>query len=754
VQQLSAFNDSALSGVSRELVTRHLAACGACRDKQAAWKAADEALRQALAWTPNERTLEAWSSRIEMCITAERKGLPVPEFTPTLLPVIAPVTPTSVPRMRELLESARDAMLHNTRGPVAAKPGEPGADGAPGKAPPPVEKTTEPELASAPAESTEIVPEPEHDAPPDLPIAGVEEQALPATENTSAEDDAPAEEAVLDAEPAMFEADDAAISSEPESVREEESEPEPEAQAESEPDFEPALQIEPVFVPEPEPEVTEPVVVAAPRLQIEAAFVPEREVPARAEPVFVAERGTPLEPVDVREPDVTAEPEPACSVEPGTQTELALVPELEVAAEPVVVADPETQIELALVAGAADAAEAESQLELGFAPEPEVPAEPVLVSDPETHEQPVSGKEVPPEAAPALVREPEPVAVSDRQPADRPVPRTGRDPWLELLTLKKLKPIPEWSVPELATPLESTVPPVPEIASVPPETDAARVRRRRDTRSLLLVSFALLLVLLTSQFMPEVIRIPLPERWGLRVPRVEFVRSGPTPAEDAAGSRAAALRLAARQPVVPERVLQPPVSMPVEPRTPADSAAAPPASVVSGAEATPEPTSPAVSSATVAPPAATGTPERDSPAPPSASRTTTASTAASSAPVQVTPSLVPDSPATIIPVRVSKTVRLSSPASRRPPEPEGDEQWPLLCGEVTDSEGHPVEGARVQLLSFSLTVRTDRRGRFCVACPPGVRALRVEASGFPAVNRTVELSGELVETRITLPPAR
>jgi hypothetical protein len=394
---------------------------------------------------------------------------------------------------------------------------------------------------------------------------------------------------------------------------------------------------------------------------------------------------------------------------------------------------------------------------LGLASEPEVPAEPVLVSDPETHDQPVFGKKVPPEAAPALAREPEPVVASDRQPADRPVPRTDRDPWLELLKLKELKelkPLPEWSVPELPTPFEGAVPPVPEIASATPETDAARARRRRDTRSLLVVCSALLLVLLTSQFMPEVIRIPLPERWGLRVPRVEFVRRGPTPAEDAAGSRPASLRLAARQPVVPELVPQNSSRAPDEPRTPADSAAAPPASVVSGAEATPGPASPATSSATAAPPAATGTPERDGPAPSSAARTTTASTAGSPGPGEATPSLVPDRPTTIIPVRVSKTIRLSSPAARKPPEPEGDEQWPLLCGEVTDSEGHPVEGARVQLLSFSLTVRTDRRGHFCVACPPGVRALRVEASGFPVVNRTVELSGELVETRIALPPAR
>ena len=183
MQQLSAFIDSALSGVSRELVTRHLAACGACRDKHAAWKAADEALRQALAWTPNERTLEAWSSRVEMCITAERKGLPVPEFTPTLLPEIAPVTPTSPPRMRELLESARGAVLHNSREPASAKPGEPAAAGASGETPRPVQQAPEPEQTSAPA--------PAHDATPDPPVAGVEEEAPPAIEVTAGVDEIP-----------------------------------------------------------------------------------------------------------------------------------------------------------------------------------------------------------------------------------------------------------------------------------------------------------------------------------------------------------------------------------------------------------------------------------------------------------------------------------------------------------------------------------------------------------------------------------
>jgi hypothetical protein len=741
VQQLSAFIDSALSGVSRELVTRHLAASGACRDKHAARKAADEALRQALAWTPNERTLEGWSSRVEMCITAERKGLPVPEFTPTLLPVIAPVTPTSLPRMRELLESARGAMLHHARGPAPVKPGEPAAASTPGETSRPVQQAPELETTSEPA--------PAHDATPDSPVAGLEEETPPAIESAAGADDAPTQEPNLDAEPATIEADDAptqepsldaepatiepddaVVSGEPAALRDEEAdpepEPEPEAQVEPELDIESTLQIEPVFVPEPEaPAGDEPATVAAPRLQIEPAFVPEREVPVGPEPLFVADPETQLEIAFVPAPEVPAEP--VSDPEPGTPIRLGFAAQTEDAAEPKrgIVAEPESQLELVL------------------APEPEVPAEHVFVAEAVTHEAPVSRQEVPPDVAPAPVREPEPVAARDPQPADRSIPRRDRDPYLEL------KPPPEWSVPELSTPpLEGAVPPVLDIASAPAETDTARARRRRDSRSLLVACSVLLLVLLTSQLMPEVIRIPLPERWGLRVPRVEFVRGVPTPAEDAAGPRAAELRLAARQPVVPELVPENP------PRTPADSAVAVAATLGSGAEATLEPATPATASATLAPPAGYGTWERGGPAPPAAARTTPASAAASSAPVEASPALVPDSPATIIPVRVSKTVHLSSPTSRKPPEPEGDEQWPLLCGEVIDSEGHPVEGARVQLVSFALTVRTDRRGRFCVACPPGVRALRVEASGFPVVNRTVELSGELVETRIALPPAR
>jgi hypothetical protein len=69
---------------------------------------------------------------------------------------------------------------------------------------------------------------------------------------------------------------------------------------------------------------------------------------------------------------------------------------------------------------------------------------------------------------------------------------------------------------------------------------------------------------------------------------------------------------------------------------------------------------------------------------------------------------------------------------------------------VLDAAGAPVEGARVVLPANTLTVRSDRRGRFCVACPPGTQGLRVEAAGHQPWTRTVELSTGMVEITISL----
>jgi hypothetical protein len=50
-------------------------------------------------------------------------------------------------------------------------------------------------------------------------------------------------------------------------------------------------------------------------------------------------------------------------------------------------------------------------------------------------------------------------------------------------------------------------------------------------------------------------------------------------------------------------------------------------------------------------------------------------------------------------------------------------------------------------------VRTDRKGRFCVVCPPGPRTVRVEASGRATVKRTLQVGKGRLETRFTLDAA-
>ena len=116
---------------------------------------------------------------------------------------------------------------------------------------------------------------------------------------------------------------------------------------------------------------------------------------------------------------------------------------------------------------------------------------------------------------------------------------------------------------------------------------------------------------------------------------------------------------------------------------------------------------------------------------------------------------------TFIPVQTRTEVTLSStrpsstPGTPAPAATDtvGDASLPLLCGEVVDESGAPIEGARVQLTSPPLTIRTDKRGRFCVACPAGERTFLVDAPGFTPVTRGVELTGATFETHITLSAA-
>ena len=78
---------------------------------------------------------------------------------------------------------------------------------------------------------------------------------------------------------------------------------------------------------------------------------------------------------------------------------------------------------------------------------------------------------------------------------------------------------------------------------------------------------------------------------------------------------------------------------------------------------------------------------------------------------------------------------------------------PQLCGEVRNTQGQPIEGARVFLTSPARMTRTDREGRFCLVCPSGKRTIRIEATGRATVTRTVQLGSKRLETRFTLDAA-
>jgi hypothetical protein len=78
---------------------------------------------------------------------------------------------------------------------------------------------------------------------------------------------------------------------------------------------------------------------------------------------------------------------------------------------------------------------------------------------------------------------------------------------------------------------------------------------------------------------------------------------------------------------------------------------------------------------------------------------------------------------------------------------------PQLCGEVRNTQGQPIEGARVYLTSPARMTRTDRQGRFCLVCPSGKRTIRIEATGRAPVTRTVQLGRDKLETRFTLDAA-
>jgi len=144
---------------------------------------------------------------------------------------------------------------------------------------------------------------------------------------------------------------------------------------------------------------------------------------------------------------------------------------------------------------------------------------------------------------------------------------------------------------------------------------------------------------------------------------------------------------------------------------------------------------------------------------------------------------VPDYAVSMVPTRTRTEVRLTSPPASEVPVPSevpvlgaparptlttetvthpdaapgdaaanDDKDWPLLCGQVVDASGNPVSGAHVELEAPPLTVSTDAKGRFCVACPSGDRTLRIDAPGRGRATTVVALKGSLFEMRIELKP--
>jgi len=282
--------------------------------------------------------------------------------------------------------------------------------------------------------------------------------------------------------------------------------------------------------------------------------------------------------------------------------------------------------------------------------------------------------------------------------------------------------------------------PPPYVASWAP----AQKSSSSVVRTALVIGALLAAVFLASPYLPEVIRIHVPSKWLPRLPRLEFVRGGGTP-EPAKTPADPALQLATSTPVVPQVV-------PPEP-DPSSTGAPPPVDSAAIREAGLRDSLARLSDALARAKAAKPKPKPRR-APP---------------PEELEPDgwtegdgeLAPEHTATVVPVRVQTSVSLVPsrpqplPATPPPPaEPEPEASWPLLCGEVITFAGVPVEGARVELESPALVVRTDKRGRFCVACPPGTRVVRVEHAAFEPVKRAIELTGATVETRIWLTTPR
>ncbi len=109
-------------------------------------------------------------------------------------------------------------------------------------------------------------------------------------------------------------------------------------------------------------------------------------------------------------------------------------------------------------------------------------------------------------------------------------------------------------------------------------------------------------------------------------------------------------------------------------------------------------------------------------------------------------------PAPSIPTSPAQTSTQPTATATENAEADAAADWPLLCGEVLDDSGTPVVGARVMLADIDLSARTDKRGRFCLAAPPGDRTLSVIASGFTTTRQVVSLGTQTLEVQVAMRP--
>jgi len=320
--------------------------------------------------------------------------------------------------------------------------------------------------------------------------------------------------------------------------------------------------------------------------------------------------------------------------------------------------------------------------------------------EPEPEPEPVVVREPEPEPEPEPV--PEPVVVREPEPEPEPAPAPRREPTPES------DPYADYE---------------DRLDHSPPKHARYHPPRRGRGRSIALAAAgvaALLVALAGSGYLPAVIRVPVPELPKPRLPRIEVVRVPIGKGEPAAPGGAAA-------------------------RTPAPAEPFRDAAVATTSDATPV----VVKRSDPQPPPAAGPEPQSRPrpepsaAPPAARPPARTVTAPAETPVRAEPK-----PA------VAPRPKPAAPApAAAEPEADESENWPLLCGMVVDETGAPVAGARVSLADLELAARTDRRGRFCIAAPPGDRTLSVIASGFAGSRRVVSLGADGLEVSIALVPA-